>query len=163
MDHGRGGGGGWSLLVLPAALVFSTVLAAYGDLAMDLRLVLAGSIAGLAVVALLHRPLGRVMGAALAAADVPGPGSRAAHLRAASAFAPTGACLLLAMAPLVPLAWSFAWYVSPVPALALLGAFLALGYRAYRTATGPVGGVKDGVGRQLSRQQRRMRERYGRG
>jgi len=152
----------FSLIALPVAFAVCVLAAgvllvsgrAYGSLA-------ACGVAA-ALLAALHWPLSRELGRHIVSSELAEDGRPVVGHRAVTAFVGRGTTMLL-FVPVVALsAWAYAWWLSPLAVLALLGAFLALAARARASAldVGHRPDAKEAVERSLERQRREMERRY---
>jgi CPA2 family monovalent cation:H+ antiporter-2 len=165
LHHGPPGeADGHSLLVLPIAytigLVAATVLVASGR---PTEALVACAVAAV-LLAILHWPLSRELGRHVVSSELVEDGRPVVGHRAVSAFVGRGTTMLLAVPLVAVAAWTYAWWLSPLSVLALLGALLAAASRARATAldVGHKPDAREAVERSLERQRREMERRYKR-
>jgi CPA2 family monovalent cation:H+ antiporter-2 len=154
--------GGAALKVLPVALVFTSLLSAYGAMFSDLLLIMAGTVASLGILVVQFVPMRRLMAETMTSADFSSVGFRVKHHKVAAAFAPVGTTLLLTIPVAVTTTWYYDWRLSPVAAIAIVLVVVILGWMAHGKAIGR--DVTDLAQRHIDHhvkdQKAKMRDRY---
>jgi len=152
----------WSLVVLPASYAVSIAAAAVLTVSGNARGALAACAVAVGLLAAQHLPLSRELGRHVVSSELAEDGAPVVGHKAVKSFVGRGVTVLLLIPAAAVAAWTYAWWLSPIAVLALLGSFLAIASRARASAldVGHRVGSRETVDRSLDRQRREMGRRY---
>jgi CPA2 family monovalent cation:H+ antiporter-2 len=153
-----------SLTLLPVALVFTSLLSAYGAMFSNELFLYSGAAASVLVIGALFVPMRRVMTESLAAADFASVGFRVKNHKAVASYAPVGLALLMAIPVAVTTVWSIDWRLAPLAAVAIVLVVMVIGWNSFRNAIGQdrKHTAQRKIDRHVKDQKVKMKERYKR-